>query len=740
MMFVLNIKIEIFNVRTNKGIKNLKKKKGGNEVKKLWYSNEAKNWEEALPIGNGRIGTMVFSGVFSDKLQINEETLWSGRPNMEKSQHTMRELEKIRGLVKDKKYPEATKAVSDIMPGKRSQGYISYGSIYIDILNLNGETADYRRELDMENGIVKCTYIVNGINVKKEYFVSQKDDVAVINISTDNKCNIHIYQAIEPENRVYTENGILTSEGRCPTELSQYTNKVLYENDKESVHFCSRLKAVTADGQFAGGNSLWVKGTQNLTLIFSIKTSFNGYDKMPVSEGREYINSSLLAIENAVKYSYDELKERHILEYKKYFDRVDFSIDGDDFSDIPTDQRIKRAADGIVDNELVTLLFDYSRYLTICSSAEYGQPSNLQGIWNYHLIAPWQSNYTMNINTQMNYWAVETCNLPEFHMPLMKMLKEFCEKGNNFGLRGWSSWHNSDIWRFNHEATSTAMCGFWPMGGFWASRHIWEHFIHTNDKNFLAEYYPVMTSACEFLEDWMTENENGELTTCPSTSPENQFIFNGEECAVCEGSAMDMSIIYDLFDKTVKASAVLGKDSSHYEEMISKLKPVKIGKDGRILEWGEEFKERELGHRHISHLYGFYPSDIMNGNEYVDAVRESLRVRLENGGGHTGWSNAWIACVYARLGEGENVMKHIRNMFKKSIYTNMFDAHPPFQIDGNFGIAAAICECLMQSHTGTIKLLPALPDEWKSGHVKGFVSRTGETVDFSWRDGKIIEK
>ena len=708
-------------------------------MKKLWYSKEAKYWEEALPIGNGRIGAMVFSGALRDKLQINEETLWSGRPGMVTRKHTMQELEKIRDLVKREKYPEATKETSNIMLGVHSQGYVSYGSVYVDILNLHGDVVDYRRELDMTNGIVRCSYRINGINVTKEYFVSLKDDVAVINISISEKSDIHVYQSVELENRVYADNGILTVEGRCPTNLSLYTNEVEYEKDKESVHFCSRIKAITDGVQFVGGNSLWIKGTRNVALVYSIKTSYHGYDKMPVSAGKEYVKASLLVISNAEKYNYEELKKRHTEEYKKYFDRVDLKIDGDDFSDIPTDERIKKAADGTVDNELVVLLFDFSRYLTICSSTEDGQPTNLQGIWSYHLIAPWHSNYTMNINTQMNYWAVETCNLPEFHMPLIKMLKEFSEKGNNFGLRGWSSWHNSDIWRFNHEATKGVLWGFWQMGGFWTARHIWEHYIHTKDTKFLEEYYPVMTSACDFLEDWMIENDNGELTTCPSTSPENQFVYDGEDCAVCEGSAMDMAIIYDLFDKTSKASKVLGKDSSHYAEICLKLKPVKIGNDGRILEWGKEFKEKELGHRHISHLYGFYPADIMNSKEYTDAVRETLRVRMENGGGHTGWSNAWIACIYARLGDGENVMKHIRNMFKKSMYSNMFDAHPPFQIDGNFGIAAAMCESLMQSHTGEVKLIPALPKEWKTGHVKGFVTRTGEKIDFSWKDGKIIK-
>lgn len=709
-------------------------------MKKLWYSREAGSWNEALPIGNGHIGAMVYSGALSDRLQINEETLWSGRPGMITGKHTIAEVEKIRELVKKKKYHEATQEASDIMLGVHSQGYVSYGSMYIDISELQGETKNYRRELDLESGILKCSYEIDKVKVNKEYFVSLKDNVAVINITLSEKRDIHVYQAAELESRAYTSNGVLTVEGRCPTDVSQYTNEVLYEKDKESVHFCSRIKALTDSVQYSGGNSLWIKAAENVTLIFSLKTSFNGYDKMPVSEGKEYVAESFEVIENAEKYGYEKLRSRHTAEYKKYFDRVCFELDGEDFSDIPTDERIKNAADGVVDNELVTLLFDFSRYLTICSSPEGSQPTNLQGIWCCHLIAPWHSNYTMNINTQMNYWAVEACNLPEFHMPLMKMLEEFSEKGNNFGLRGWASWHNSDIWRFNYEATKGVLWGFWQMGGFWTSRHIWEHYIHTLDKSFLEEYYPIMVSACEFLEDWMTEDENGQLTTCPSTSPENRFVYNGELCAVCEGSAMDMAIIYDLFDKTARASALLGKDKSHYEEVLSRLKKVKIGDDGRILEWGEPFEESEPGHRHISHLYGFYPADIMNTKEYTDAVRETLRVRLENGGGHTGWSNAWIACVWARLGEGERMMKCIRTMFKKSIYPNMLDAHPPFQIDGNFGIAAAICEGLLQSHTGEIKLIPAIPEEWKSGRVRGLVARGGKKVDFEWRDGEIISE
>lgn len=707
--------------------------------KRLWYKSEAAIWEEALPIGNGRIGAMVFSGAISDKLQINEDTLWSGYPGMETRKHEIKELDKIRKSVHEKKYHEATEETSESMLNVHSQGYVPYGNLYIDIVSEKHDISDYMRELDMSSGIIRTSYILNGTKISKEYFVSLTDDVLAVHIQTDKYSDFHIYEAVDLENKVYSENNIVTAEGRCPTDISMYTKTVEYEKDKESIHFCSRIKVKTDGRQYAGGNSLWINGAKEVTLIFSIKTSFNGYDTMPVSNGREYIKESLKALNETDRFGYSELKDRHIQEYKRYFDRVELNIDGEDFGNIPTDERIKNVANGIVDNKLVTLLFDYSRYLTICASAEGTQPMNLQGIWSYKLIAPWHSNYTMNINTQMNYWAAETCDLPECHMPLMKMLKEFYEKGNNFGLRGWSAWHNSDIWRFNYEATNGVLWGYWQMGGFWTLRHIWEHYLHTRDKSFLEEYYPVMTAACDFLEDWMLENENGELTTCPSTSPENQFIYNGEKCAVCEGSAMDMSIIYDVFDKTAKASIVLQKDDSHYKEIISKLKPVKIGKDGRILEWGEELTENEPGHRHISHLYGIFPSDIMTDEKYISAANETLRVRMENGGGHTGWSNAWIACVYARLGNGEKVMEHIRNMFKKSIYPNMFDAHPPFQIDGNFGIAAAICESLVQSHMGEIKLIPAIPKEWESGYVNGFVTATGEKISFKWKNGKAFE-
>lgn len=708
--------------------------------RKLWYDREANVWDEALPIGNGRIGGMVFSNPIYDKIQLNEDTLWSGYPDFYSEQHSMDEVKEIRELVKDEKYVEATQKTSESMKGYHSQCYISYGNLYMDIAGSKGKVSDYKRELNLENGVVKTSYCLDDTNIEKEYFVSLQDDVLVLHMKSDKKLKLHIHQSVEPAHSVYVQGNEVVFQGKCPTDASQYTLSVEYDDSKESVQFCSRTRAMSEGNIFCGGNSLWIYDFTEATILFSIKTSFNGYDKFPISQGKEYIEASREVLSRIEGLSYEELKERHAKKYAELFDRVSLEIDGEDYSHLPTDVRIENAGKGVVDNGLVTLLWDFARYLTIAASMEGTQPTNLQGIWCYHTIAPWHCNYTMNINTQMNYWPTETINLPECHMPLLKMLKEFSQAGNHFGLRGWSSWHNSDLWRFNYEATKGVLWGYWQMGGFWSVRHIWEHYLHTRDVEFLKEYYPVMEGAAAFLEDWMYENEEGYLVTCPSTSPENQFLYQGEQCAVCQGSAMDMGIIYDLFDKTIKSGQLLGKDTAHYESILAKLAPIKIGADGRILEWGKEFDENEPGHRHISHLYFLFPSDIYQTQEYKDAAEKSMRYRLANGGGHTGWSNAWIANVWARLGDGEMAMGCIRTMFKKSIYPNMFDAHPPFQIDGNYGICSAICEMLLQSHTGETELLPAIPAEWKSGRVRGLRSRTGESVSFAWKDGKVIEQ
>ena len=715
---------------------------------KIWYKNPADDWNEALPIGNGRLGAMVYGDAMFDRLQINEETLWSGSPAIENRSHTMDEMLAIRSHVNKGEYDKADELAAKTMFGASTQHYISFGNIFGEILIDNGRrkfgqgsgfnnfVENYKRELDMDEGIVKTSFSTNGFDFTKEYFVSLRDDVIVVHIHSERKKGFwyHVFAAPELEACLSSQDELMTIKGRCP---SCCYNKQVYD-ERESVRFCARLKLFGSDYKHGGGGGIWLHG-DDVTLVMSLKTSFNGHDKMPVSEGKEYENASLETLNNAVALGYEQLRSRHVEEYKRMFDRVEIGIEGESYEDEPTDERIIKAGNGRVDNGLVKHLFDFGRYLTICANAKGTQPTNLQGIWNHHVLSPWCCNYTMNINTEMNYWPCETVNLPECHMPLMNMIKELSSKGNKIGLNGWCSWHNSDLWRFNIEASGGPMWGFWPMGGFWCCRHVWEHYVHTQDEEFLREMYPVFTGAVDFLDEWMYENKDGRLVTCPSTSPENNFLYNGRECAICEGSAMDMSIIYDLLDKTIKASKILGQDAERFEKMIAKLEPVKIGDDGRILEWGTPLEESEPGHRHVSHLYYLYPSDIFNTEEYRVAARKTLDYRMSHGGGHTGWSNAWICALYARLGDSKKSYFHIKNMFKNSIYLNMFDSHPPFQIDGNFGITAAICEMLVQSHTEETVLLPALPEEWeKGGFVRGFRTRHGKTLSFSWKDGKVI--